>query len=245
MPGASAAPVEGDVVSAVAALPPGFEPVTVALHGAPPPYDPGEATAQTVFPPDGRQPVSDTTVAPFRAIAHLVAFDNDQISSQCTGSFIGPSVVLTAAHCVTHKDRKTTPDRDAILVDAGQTAEFAFLFGTAFAARRAPDPFPSGLAGRMAPRGETPISRGDPSQRDALRVGALAVPHGGRAPRLLFRRERRRHRHRGIPGRQAPGLDVVISRLRFLRDGHPDRDPHGCLPGAERLPDLHPLNPAQ
>ncbi len=138
MPGASAAPAPDDGVSAVAALPPGFEPVTVALHGAPPPYDPGEATAQTVFPPDGRQPVSDTTVAPFRAIAHLVAFDNDQISSHCTGSFIGPSVVLTAAHCVTHKDRKTT--HQAILVVPGETA-IAFPFGTAFATKVS---FPSG-----------------------------------------------------------------------------------------------------
>lgn len=138
MPGASAAPVEGDVVSAVAALPPGFEPVTVALHGAPPPYDPGEATAQTVFPPDGRQPVSDTTVAPFRAIALLVAFDNDQDSGLCTGSFIGPSVVLTAAHCVTHKDRKTT--HQAILVVPGATAT-AYPFGTAFATKVS---FPSG-----------------------------------------------------------------------------------------------------
>lgn len=55
----------------------------------------------TVFPPDGRTQVLDTTKAPFRSIALLQI--RDQAGNPyglCTGFFVSANAILTAAHCL-------------------------------------------------------------------------------------------------------------------------------------------------
>lgn len=57
--------------------------------------------SSTIFPPDDRLQVTDTTVAPFRAIVHLRFFRGGVRLRQCSGTMVAPNAVLTAAHCVT------------------------------------------------------------------------------------------------------------------------------------------------
>ena len=58
------------------------------------------AAAQTVFPPDGRSPILDTTLPGWRAIVFLLMYDGDVLVSSCSGSMLNYNVVLTAAHCL-------------------------------------------------------------------------------------------------------------------------------------------------
>ena len=61
----------------------------------------GDAGAATVFPPDDRIRVYDTTQPIFRTVAHLAIFDrNSRLVSQCSGTLVAVNVVLTAAHCI-------------------------------------------------------------------------------------------------------------------------------------------------
>jgi V8-like Glu-specific endopeptidase len=60
----------------------------------------GIADYQRVFPPDERERVPSTTSFPASAIAFLEQYDGDNLVTLCTGTFIGPDVVLTAGHCV-------------------------------------------------------------------------------------------------------------------------------------------------
>jgi V8-like Glu-specific endopeptidase len=63
--------------------------------------DAGDAGAATVFPPDDRWRVPDTTAPYWRTIAQLVMFDAfGEIESFCTGTMLTATVVLTAAHCI-------------------------------------------------------------------------------------------------------------------------------------------------
>ena len=57
----------------------------------------------TVFPPDERWQVTPTTYWPARAIAYLQTvkqYTPSGYSEICTGTFVGPNVLLTAAHCL-------------------------------------------------------------------------------------------------------------------------------------------------
>ena len=58
------------------------------------------ASAATVFPPDGRTAVPDTTQPGWRAIVYLRMYDGDAFVGSCSGSMLSDNVVLTAAHCL-------------------------------------------------------------------------------------------------------------------------------------------------
>jgi V8-like Glu-specific endopeptidase len=60
----------------------------------------GDAGAATVFPPDDRIRVTDTTQPIFRTVARLGIFDQNNNLSYCSGTLVAVNVVLTAAHCV-------------------------------------------------------------------------------------------------------------------------------------------------
>lgn len=58
---------------------------------------------QVVIGPDEREQVTDTTVFPYRAVAQIEIYDEslpDGLIGICTATFIGPAVLLTAAHCI-------------------------------------------------------------------------------------------------------------------------------------------------
>src|SRR5689334_20384388 len=58
--------------------------------------------AQWIFSPDGRTQVVDSTAAPYRSVVYLQTPlpNRPGYVATCTGAFIGPTVVLTAAHCL-------------------------------------------------------------------------------------------------------------------------------------------------
>lgn len=60
----------------------------------------GDAGAATVFPPDDRMRVYDTTQPIFRTVARLGIFDHQNNISYCSGTLVAVNVVLTAAHCI-------------------------------------------------------------------------------------------------------------------------------------------------
>ncbi|MEZ4522616.1 MAG: trypsin-like serine protease [Thermomicrobiales bacterium] len=58
---------------------------------------------QVVVGDDSRIQVTDTTIFPYSAIAQLAGFDEslpEDIIATCTAAFVGPDVLLTAAHCL-------------------------------------------------------------------------------------------------------------------------------------------------
>ncbi len=72
--------------------------VTGAFTGAPASSsEPFDATS-TIFPPDDRLQVTDTTVAPFRAIVHLRFFRGGVRLRQCSGTMVAPNAVLTVPY---------------------------------------------------------------------------------------------------------------------------------------------------
>ena len=62
---------------------------------------------QIVIGPDSRVEITDTTVYPYSAVAQLIGYDESLPSgfvSTCTATFVGPNVLLTAAHCLWHTE---------------------------------------------------------------------------------------------------------------------------------------------
>lgn len=55
---------------------------------------------QTVFPPDERVQITDTSSFPASAIVFLRIEDSAGNEAHCSGTLIGPQVVLTAGHCL-------------------------------------------------------------------------------------------------------------------------------------------------
>lgn len=78
-----------------------------------PAYIPDEASPNYVFPDNPLNEVQFTQVAPYKMTAKIAL----NSVSNCTGAFIGPKIMLTAAHCVSevHTDsndkvtRRTSP----------------------------------------------------------------------------------------------------------------------------------------
>jgi len=61
---------------------------------------PASATGQAVLGPDERIQIEDTEPYPWSAIVYLELYDADGFAGTCSGTFIGPDTVLTAAHCL-------------------------------------------------------------------------------------------------------------------------------------------------
>ena len=87
-----------------------------------------QVTAQGIVGRDDRVRVTDTTVAPYRSVVHLVKFVNGKVDSLCTGAFVATDLILTAAHCI--QDSPTSPRADDFLIVPAENDSY-WPFGTA------------------------------------------------------------------------------------------------------------------
>ncbi|TVR69248.1 MAG: serine protease [Sphaerobacteraceae bacterium] len=88
-------------------VPPGYLPSlgTSALLDTEPDHprasdDDEQASLEAIFGNDERQRVTPTTDFPASGIAQVTMFNNGTPYGTCTGTFVGPDTVLTAAHCL-------------------------------------------------------------------------------------------------------------------------------------------------
>jgi glutamyl endopeptidase len=80
--------------------------VVVACGGSDEPEGDPRISKHAVVGEDDRVRITDTTAFPWRAIAYLELYDDSTGEvGQCTGTFIGPDAVLTAAHCLWDSER--------------------------------------------------------------------------------------------------------------------------------------------
>ena len=87
----------------------------------------------TIFSPDERVQVADTTKAGWRAIVYLMMYDGSKLVSTCSGSMLNYNVILTAAHCLWSPDA-TSPHTSVLVVPAAHPP-FKAPYGTATATR--------------------------------------------------------------------------------------------------------------
>ncbi|WP_448576270.1 trypsin-like serine peptidase [Thermomicrobium sp.] len=93
------------------------------------------ARYQRIFPPDDRVRVTPTTSLPASAIVLLVGEAADGALFSCSGTLIGPAVVLTAAHCLYLAERGGWATRLVVIPGADrQRGQLVTPFGTASAA---------------------------------------------------------------------------------------------------------------
>ncbi len=81
----------------------------------------GEVTAQKVIGSDERERITATSSYPFRVISFLELYDaTGEYVGSCTGTFIGPDVLLTAGHCLWSADSGWT---QGIVVVPGKNSQ--------------------------------------------------------------------------------------------------------------------------
>jgi V8-like Glu-specific endopeptidase len=92
------------------------------------PERPVEVTGATILGDDERVRIDDTSAFPWRAITWLGLFDESgQPAGHCTGTFIGPDALLTAAHCLWSADTGTWTRNIAVVPGkSGDQEPFGF-----------------------------------------------------------------------------------------------------------------------
>jgi len=63
-----------------------------------------EQAFRAIFGSDNRSVVGNTTAAPHNAIVQLLLYSGNTYRGMCSGSYIGPWTLITAAHCVVFSD---------------------------------------------------------------------------------------------------------------------------------------------
>lgn len=74
----------------------------------------------SVFIPDTRQSVLETTVFPYSAVVQILALTPSGEASLCSGAMIAPDIVLTAAHCI-HSGTSAGHRMQSFMVMPGRT----------------------------------------------------------------------------------------------------------------------------
>lgn len=84
--------------------------------------------AESVIGPDSRVQVTDTTAEPYRKVALLWLYDAGGLFGSCTGTFIGPDVLMTAAHCLYDSVDGWTTDVRVVPAADGDEEPFGGFF---------------------------------------------------------------------------------------------------------------------